>query len=120
MGGWRDKYRALGGAADRAPGIGKNGQRFAFSYLLPVDASGALPDGRRFQDVRELKRLLLTDERQIARNLMQQLIVFATGAPVRFSDRPKVEAMLDRAARRGYGVKSIIQSIVESELFRSK
>lgn len=120
MGGWRDKYRALGGAADRAPGIGKNGQRFAFSYLLPVDASGALPDGRQFQDVRELKRLLLADERQIARNLMQQLIVFATGAPVRFSDRPKVEAMLDRAARRGYGVKSIIQSIVESELFRSK
>jgi hypothetical protein len=44
--------------------------------------------------VRELKRLLLQDERQIARNLTNQLLVFATGASVQFSDRPKVEAML--------------------------
>jgi Protein of unknown function (DUF1585) len=79
-----------------------------------------LSDGRRFQDVRELKRLLLQDERQIARNLVGQLIVFATGAPVRFGDRPKVEAILDRAAAGGYGVKSLIQYIIESEIFRNK
>jgi Protein of unknown function (DUF1585) len=39
---------------------------------------------------------------------------------VRFSDRPKVEAILDRAASKGYGVKSLIQLIIESELFRNK
>lgn len=119
FGGWRDKYRALADG-EKAPGIGKNGQRFAFRYIQPVDASGSLPDGRRFQDVRELKRLLLKDERQIARNLTTQLIVFATGAPVQFSDRPKVEALLDRAASKGYGVKSLIQLIIESDLFRNK
>jgi hypothetical protein len=79
-----------------------------------------LPDGQRFQDVRELKRLLLKDERQIARNLTNQLIVFATGAPVQFSDRPRVEAILDRAATKNYGVKTLIQLIIESELFRNK
>jgi hypothetical protein len=119
FGGWRDKYRALADG-EKAPGIGKNGQRFAFRYIQPVDASGSLPDGQRFQDVRELKRLLLKDERQIARNLTTQLIVFATGAPVQFSDRPKVEAILDRAATKNYGVKSLIQLIIESELFRNK
>jgi len=119
FGGWRDQYRALG-ESEKAPGIGKNGQRFAFRYAQPVDASGALPDGRRFRDVRELKRLLLQDERQIARNLVGQLIVFATGAPVRFGDRPKVEAILDRAARKDYGVRSLIQALIESELFRNK
>jgi hypothetical protein len=119
FGGWRDRYRALG-EGEKAPGIGKNGQRFAFRYAQPVDASGVLSDGRRFQDVRELKRLLLQDERQIARNLVGQLIVFATGAPVRFGDRPKVEAILDRAAAGGYGVKSLIQYIIESEIFRNK
>ena len=112
-------YRALGDG-EKAPGIGKNGQRFVFHNAQPIDASGALPDGRRFQDVREFKQLLLQDERQIARNLVGQLIVFATGAPVRFGDRPKVEAILDRAAAKGYGVKSLIQFIVESDLFRSK
>jgi Protein of unknown function (DUF1592)/Protein of unknown function (DUF1588)/Protein of unknown function (DUF1587)/Protein of unknown function (DUF1585)/Protein of unknown function (DUF1595) len=119
FGAWRDRYRALG-EGEKAPGIGKNGQRFAFHYAQPVDASGILPDGRRFQDVRELKRLLLQDERQIARNLAGQLIVFATGAPVRFGDRPKVEAILDRAAVRGYGTRSLIQSIIESDIFRNK
>ena len=119
FGGWRDKYRTLA-EGEKAPGIGKNGQRFAFRYIQPVDASGSLPDGQRFHDVRELKRLLLKDERQIARNLTSQLIVFGTGAPVQFSDRPKVEAILDRAAKSGYGVKSLVHAIIESELFRNK
>ena len=83
-----------------------------------MDASGQLPDGQKFQDVRELKRL--QDKRQIARNLATQLIVFATGAPVQFSDRPKVEAILDRAAGKNYGVKTLIQQMIESELFRNK
>ena len=86
--------------------------------LRRVERSGL--DEQRFQDVRELKRLLLKDERQIARNLTTQLIVFATGAPVQFSDRPKVEAILDRAMSKGYGVKSLIQLIIESEVFRNK
>jgi len=119
FGGWRDRYRALG-EGEKAPGIGKNGQQFAFRYAQPVDASGSLPDGRHFNDVRELKRLLLADERQIARNLVCQLVTYATGAPVRFGDRPRVEAILDRAAPHGYGVKSLIQAIIESELFQNK
>jgi hypothetical protein len=119
FGGWQDKYRALA-EGEKAPGIGKNGQKFAFRYIQPVDTSGSLPDGQKFQNVRELKRLLLKDERQIARNLVTQLIVFATGANVQFSDRPKVEAILDRAAGKGYSVKSMIQLIIESEMFRNK
>ena len=72
-----------------------------------MDASGELPDGRKFRDIRELKRLLLDDERQLARNLAQQLVVYATGAPVRFGDRPQVEQILDHTAAKGYGVQSI-------------
>ena len=119
FGAWRDKYRALA-EGEKAPGVGKNGQRFAFRYLQPVDGSGALPDGRRFQDIRELKRLLASDERQVARNLVSQLIVFATGAPVQFSDRPKIERILDRAAKEGYGVRSLVENIVASDVFRNK
>src|SRR5262249_11504688 len=81
LGGWRERYRALGdGPHER--GYGKNGQPFEFHLAQPVDASGVLPDGRRFRDINELKRLLLDDERQIARNLAQQLVVYATGAPI--------------------------------------
>ncbi len=119
FGAWRDKYRALADG-EKAPGVGKNGQKFAFRYIQPVDASGSLPNGKTFKDVRELKTLLLQDERQIARNLTNQLLVFATGTPTQFSDRPKVEALLNRAASKGYGVKSLIHLLIENEMFRDK
>jgi hypothetical protein len=101
-------------------GFGKNGQPFAFRAAQPVDPSGVLPDGRRFKDVRELKRLLLTDERQVARNLVRQLVTYSTGTSVRFADRPQVEAVLNRAKPTGYGVRSLIHGIIASQLFRSK
>jgi hypothetical protein len=118
-GGWRDHYRALG-EGPAAPGWGKAGQPFEFHYALPVDSSGKLPDGRSFADVRDLKRLLLADERQIARNVASQLIIYSTGAPVRFGDRPRLEAILDQAKSSEYGVHALIEAVVESELFRSK
>jgi len=85
-----------------------------------VDASGSLPAGGVFKDVSELKSLLLQDERQIARNFARQLLVYATGAPIRFGDRARVEAILDRAKESGYGVRTIIREIVLSDLFRCK
>jgi len=119
MGGWRERYRAEGEGVPEK-GIAKSGQKFAFHYSLPVDSSGELPDGRKFGDVRELKQLLLADEKQIARNLARQLTVFATGAPVRFSDREQIEQVLERASSSHYGVRSIVHELVQSELFLEK
>ena len=120
MGGWRDRYRGVDETKPPEKGLGKNGQPFAFHYALPVDSSGVLPDGRPFKDIRDLKRLLLTDERQLARNLAKQLAVYATGAPVRFSDRAQVEQMLDAAKISRYGLRSLVHQVVQSDLFRTK
>ncbi|MHB1559760.1 MAG: DUF1592 domain-containing protein [Isosphaeraceae bacterium] len=120
MGGYRDRYRAVSEKVPPVRGFGLNGQAFAFHYALPVDSAGALPDGRPFRDVRELKRLLVQKERPIARNLARQLLIFATGAPVRFSDREEIEKILDAAKASEYGVRSIVHAIVQSDLFRNK
>lgn len=120
LGGWRENYRAVGDAQVSSKGFGKNGQKFTFHDGPVVDASGVLPDGRKFNDVAQLKAQLLKDERQIARNLAQQMIVYATGAPVSFGDRTKVEAILDRAQSKQYGARSLIHAIVTSELFLNK
>ena len=120
MGGFRERYRAVSEKVPPVKGFGMNGQAFAFHYALPVDSAGALPDGRPFRDVRELKRLLAQDERQLARNLARQLTVFATGAPVRFSDREAIEAILDATEGGRYGVRSLVHAIVQSDLFRNK
>jgi hypothetical protein len=120
MGGWRDRYRAVKEGVTPESGTGMDGQRFAFYYALPVDCSGELPDGRSFRDVRELKRLLLEDPVPIARNLTRQLAIYATGAPVRFTDRDEIEQILQRTRASGYGVRSLVHELVQSELFSKK
>jgi len=119
MGGWRESYRAEGEGVPEK-GIGKSGQKFAFHTSLPVDASGQLPDGRKFRDIREFKQLLLDDEKQIARNLVRQLAIYATGAPVRFSDRAQIEEILHRSSSSHYGVRSLVLELVQSKLFLNK
>jgi hypothetical protein len=120
MGGLRDRYRAAKEGVTPASGVGMDGQRFAFFYALPVDCSGTLPDGRAFQDVRDLTRLLLADPLPIARNLVRQLAVYSTGAPVRFSDRAEIERILQRARAGDYGARSLVHELVQSDLFQTK
>ncbi len=120
MGGWRDRYRAVKEGATPETGVGLNGQAFAFYYALPVDCAGELPDGRAFRDIREFKRLLLRDEIPVARNLAKQLSIYATGAPVRFSDREEIEKIVQRAAASEYGLRTIIRELVQSDLFQMK
>jgi hypothetical protein len=120
MGARRDRYRAVAENVKPEPGYGMNGQAFAFHYGPPVDSAGGLPDGRTFRDITEFKRLILSDEESIARNLAKQLMAFATGAPVRFSDRAELEQILQRASARQYGVRTLVEEIVRSELFQTK
>ena len=120
-GGWRDRYRATSDNQGQAePGIGHGGQALLFHYTLPVDSSGVLPDGRSFADVREFKQLLLTDEPQIARNLVQQLLVYATGTPMLFCDRQAVENIIEHARDSEFGTRTIIHELIQSELFLCK
>lgn len=114
LGGWRDKYRSTE-TGEPAKGLGKNGHAFTFKYGQPVDASGP-----GFHNIVELKKLLLKDERQIARNAASQLITFATGAPVSFADRALLERILDAAEKDRYGLRTLIHQIVQSELFTHK
>ncbi|MSU23119.1 MAG: DUF1592 domain-containing protein [Opitutus sp.] len=120
MGAWRDRYRGVDEKMPAEKGLGKNGHSFEFHFGLPVDAAGELPDGRTFQDVREFKNLLRHEDVALARNLTRQLVVYATGSPVRFSDRAAIEQILQGAKPADYGVRSLVHQIVQSDLFRSK
>ncbi len=85
-----------------------------------VDSSGDWLDGEHFEDVRQLKQYLLKNEEQLARNFVQQLAIYATGAPVRFSDRPKISKIVAKAQPEGYGVRTLVHELVQSDLFRDK
>jgi len=119
-GGYRERYRAVGEIGDPVEGFGKNGHAFTFREAEPVDPSGEFSDGSAFADIDEMKSILLKDERVVARNFVKQLIVYATGAPVSFSDRSGVETILDKAKNSGYGTRTIVHEVIKSDIFKIK
>jgi hypothetical protein len=103
---------------DKVAGIDRAGHDFSYTLADVVDASGKLRDGRKFGDVRELKTHFAAQPRQLARNLLHQFVIYATGTPVRFADRPKIEAILDACARDEYRVRDLLHGFIQSPLFR--
>ena len=116
LGGWRTRYRGLG-QGQRVEGIDRAGHDFTYMLSEPVDASGRLLDGSRFQNIRELKAILANNPRQLARNLLHQFTIYATGTPVRFSDRAEIESMLDACKADGYRVRDLMLVVVQSKIF---
>lgn len=122
IGGWRETYRALDPK--------KKGIKIAFlpnklipiKYTsgLPVDASDTLGDGRRFKDIREFKKILLEDPDQIARNLVEKLVIYSTGAPISFADREEIDRIIERTRKENHGLRTLIHEVVQSEMFRAK
>ncbi len=117
LGGWRPRYRGLE-LGEKVEGIDRAGHDFSYTLADVVDAGGKLRDGRTFKDVRELKAHFAADDRQLARNLLHQFVLYATGTPVRFADRPKIEAILDAGAQEGYRIRDVLHGFIQSPLFR--
>lgn len=129
IGGWRDFYRATEG--QKAPDFA----RIFRSYLTPeaefknhvyfrdgqpVDASGELVNGQKFAALRDYQTLLNADMPVISRNLANQLVVYATGAPVSFADRPAVEEILKRAGGPNPNLNELLHQVIQSPLFLNK
>lgn len=133
IGGWRDRYRLAGQPKKIRKGkevieepfvevVSEAGRRNRSKLRLgsEVDATGELADGRKFTDVNGLRALLLADPDALARNLARQLLIYATGAGIRFSDRAAIEAIVARTKPTQHGLRSLVQEVVASELFQTK
>jgi hypothetical protein len=120
IGGQRTRYRSLENG-DPAP-RGSIDPRIGISFKLgpAVDASGELPDGRKFADIGEFQNLLAAQPRPLLENLARQLAVYSTGRPVAFSDRAALAALVRRVEQQGSGVRTLIHELVQSELFQTR
>lgn len=116
LGAWRTRYRGLENG-ERVTGIDQTGHDFSYTLANTVDASGKLMDGRSFNDVQGLKAILAANPRQLARNLLHQFTIYATGVPVRFGDRAEIETMLDACAKDGYRVRDLLLALTNSKIF---
>jgi len=86
----------------------------------PVDPSGVLPDGKQFQGPAELRKILLTQDREFARTVTEKLLQYALGRGVEYFDEPVVRQIVREAAPNDYRWSSLVVGIVKSTPFQMR
>lgn len=114
IGGWRTHYRATG-----EPRV-IDGRRRRYWDGPAVEPGDATADGRRFANIDDYKRILLENPDQLARNLAEKLVAYATGAAPTSTDEAEIEGLVARIRASRHGFKSLIHAVVQSDLFQSK
>ncbi|MFT5467881.1 MAG: hypothetical protein ACI8UO_002989, partial [Verrucomicrobiales bacterium] len=118
VGAYRENFRVFGG-----------GEQVVEQYLgrwhktytgAPVDASGELADGRKFEGFLQFRDLIAEDEDTLARNLVTKFLTFSTGRDMGFSDRAEIERILDTTRPGGHGVRDLLLLVTESPIFLTK
>jgi hypothetical protein len=84
---------------------------------MPIDASGGLPDGRRFTGVSGLEEGLFQRPDLFVSALTEKLLMFALGRGIESSDAPAVRQIVRDAKASDYRFSSIILGIVHSTPF---
>ena len=86
----------------------------------PVDASGALPDGRTFKGSVEFKRLLFDDRDRFARAFIEHLCTYALRRVLTVDDKEDVSAITEEAKKKNFQIKDIVRAVALSDLLRKR
>lgn len=85
-----------------------------------VDASGQLPDGRRYADAAEFKRLLAAKPEVFARAFTSKLAVYALRRSMTLDDEAAIHSIVRQTRNGGYRLRDLIEALIMSELFRKR
>jgi hypothetical protein len=86
----------------------------------PVDASGGLPDGSKFDGVAGLERALLSHPDAFAGVFTEKLLTYALGRGCETYDAPAVRGVVRSAQANDYKFSSFILGIVNSTPFQMR
>ena len=84
----------------------------------PIDATGELPDGTRFDGAAGLRAALVRAPERFVGTLTEKLLTYALGRGLEHHDAPAVRAITRNAAGDGYRFTSLVVGIVRSAPFR--
>lgn len=87
---------------------------------FPIDASGTLPDGRKFNGPDELKGLLQKDRTAFAECVANKLLTYALGRGMERYDRRTVKEIASHLAANEYRFSSLVLEIVNSLPFQMR
>ena len=85
-----------------------------------IDASGELPDGKRFSGVEGLKKILLERKDDFAACLAEKMLTYALGRGLKYYDTTTLKRIVKRVAENDYRLSSLVVEIVKSEPFLNR
>ena len=83
----------------------------------PIDASGVLPSGVKFEGPAGLRDALLARKEQFVQAMTEKLLAYALGRQIEAYDMPTVRKIVREARIDNYSWRSIIGGIVKSGPF---
>ncbi len=84
---------------------------------VPVDASAAMPDGKKFTGVDGLRSYLTDNKEEFVRTLSGKLLAYAIGRGIEYYDQPAIRKIAREAAAGNYRWSSVILGVVTSTPF---
>jgi mono/diheme cytochrome c family protein len=86
----------------------------------PIDASGGLPDGSKFEGASGLQRALLSRPEVFTTTFTEKLLTYALGRGVEYYDAPSVRAIVRQAQANDFRFSSFIVGIAGSTPFQMR
>jgi hypothetical protein len=85
-----------------------------------IDASGILPDGRKFNGPGQLRGALLAQLPEFAQNVVEKMMIYALGRGLQRYDRIVAKEITKELAPSNYPFQSVIYEVVDSLPFQSR
>ena len=88
-----------------------------FRTKEPIVIDGALPGGKPFTNFKEFQATLLAHEEDLARNMVESLLVYALGRDIEFTDAPHIDEILNKLRPNRFRMKDMVHAVAESPIF---
>src|SRR5262245_2835588 len=116
--GCHSKMDPIGFALENYDAIGRWRTKDA---AAPIDATGDLADGARFEGPAGLTKLMATNFREyFASAVAEKLMTYALGRGLEYYDKPAVRQIMKHTAPGNYRMSDLIVAVVESVPFQMR
>ena len=110
-----ENYDPIGRWRDHYPKVNRNDRQAPV-----VETTTTLSNGKKLNDIVELKALLLKRESQVIRCLAKKLMSYGTGRLMEAGDRGEINKIVNTLETKGNGLRDLVHLITTSALFHNK
>jgi hypothetical protein len=108
----------IGFALDNYDAVGR--WRTTAENGSPIDPSGVMPDGTKFDGINGLRQVLVSRPKLFVSTMTENLLTYAVGRSLEFYDQSAVRSIVADSAKDNYRFSSVILGVVKSVPFQMR